>query len=198
VGQIVTFGRRYTSAPQVIGRVVVPEPGRALATLTVLTDQPRCYAGNSLWIYLNEYVDEDPRVCHLFAGATIVDRAGGRLAYYGRAGVTAADGFLAAGDTVAPWGHLGILPAIYLGQKAAGLAAEAIGAGDTSWRRLAAYHRLYARPLLRALQGEHEQILALAGLSDEALDGLAHQRSGSLPFAATPVASGIASAFAAV
>jgi flavin-dependent dehydrogenase len=198
LGQIVTFGRRYTSAPQVIGRVIVPEPGRALATLTVFTEQPRRYAGNSLWVYLNEYVDEDPRVCRLFAGATVVDRSGGRLAYYGRAGVTAADGFLAAGDTLSPWGHLGILPAIYLGQKAARLAAEAIGAGDTSRRRLSAYERLYVRPLLRLLQEQHEQLLLLAGLADESLDGLAHHRYERLPFAALPLANTLASAFAAV
>jgi flavin-dependent dehydrogenase len=149
----------------VVGRVIVPEPGRALATLIVFTEQPRRYAGDSLWVYLNEYVDEDPRVCRLFEGGTVVDKAGGRLVYYGRPGVTTADGFLAAGDTITPWGHLGILPAIYLGQKAARLAAEAIAAGDTSRRELAAYERLYVRPLLRALQGEHEGSWPLAAVS---------------------------------
>lgn len=191
VGQILTFGRRYSSAPRVVGQVIVPQPGQVVVSLTMFTDEPRRYAGDSLWLYLNEYVDEDPRVCHLFQGATITDRSGGRLAYYGPPPQVTAGGFLAAGDAVSPWGYLGILPSIYLGQRAARLAAEAIAAGDTSAGRLAAYDRLYVRPLLRLLQEEQEQLLALAGLDDESLDRLAyHAREFH---AASPLAAAVPS-----
>jgi len=170
LAQITTFGRRYTSASQGFGAVLLPAPGRASAYFSVLSARPQVRADKPLGFYLDEYVQNDPRVRAFFAGARAVHRAGCRLEIRDVPAHVVGDGFLGVGDAVTPGGHLGILPSLYLGQQAARVVAAALQSGDTSAERLAPYDRLFHGPILRGLETEGHIILGLVGMSDEELD----------------------------
>jgi len=77
---------------------------------------------------------------------------------------------LGLGDAVTPGGQMGIVPAIFTGRRAAEVAAEAIRAGDTSAKGLAAYDRLLHGPFLRGMETEGKIILGLASMTDEEMD----------------------------
>lgn len=79
LGQIITLGQRYSSAQEGFGTVVMPAPGRAWVYFTVFTDRPKDITVQSCWAYLDEYLQNDPRVRDLFVGSRIVSRAGQRM-----------------------------------------------------------------------------------------------------------------------
>lgn len=173
VGQISTLGQRYTSvnAP-CFGTVVLPTPGRAEVYLAIFADTPQAHSEESLRRYLDEYKADDPRVSGLLAGAQTLARAGTRMVLRPGPPRVVADGFIGVGDSVGPGGHVGILPCIFLGRQAGRLAAQAVRAGDTSRRALAAFERLYQGPLQRGLDTEYKIITGLAAMSDDELDRL--------------------------
>jgi flavin-dependent dehydrogenase len=178
VGQINTFGRRYTSIATALGTVDVPKAGRAAAFLSVITEQPRLQTDASLWTYLEEYKERDPRVRNLFAGSKVLERSGCRMSVRDAPRSVVRDGFMGVGDAVTPGGHVGILPAIYLGQRAAETAADGIRAGDVSAGRLAPYDDLFHGPILRGLETEGRILLGLADMTDEELDRVCETLNG--------------------
>jgi flavin-dependent dehydrogenase len=187
LGQITTFGQRFTTARAGFGTLLMPLPGRASVTFTVLdeggdggADDP---AAGSAAYYLSEYMHEDPRVRDLLAGASVLHESGCRISIDEGPARVAADGFLSLGDAASPAGHVGILPAMYLGRKAALVAAEALDMNDVSAGHLALFGRLFHSKVMRVLHAEREMMLGLAHLRDDELDRLALVMAG-LPLAA--------------
>ncbi|MGD9101312.1 MAG: hypothetical protein PVF45_12605, partial [Anaerolineae bacterium] len=125
VGQIATFGQRYTDATGVMGTLDMPAPGRAGVYFSFIHARSHLQAGGSLWPYLEAYKREDPHVRDLLAGSTVVQRKGCRLVVRGAPQRAAKDGFLGLGDAVTPGGQMGIVPAMYTGVRAAQVAAQA-------------------------------------------------------------------------
>jgi len=178
VGQLNTFGRRYTSAPTpAFGAVVVPAPGRAGIYFSLFADTPRLYTDKPLWYYVEEYRQNDPRVSELFKGAQVIRRAGMRMTIRQAPRRVVADGLVGVGDSITPGGHVGVIPAMFLGQRAAHCAARAIRTDDLSARGLAEYDRLFHGPFLRGLDTESKIITGLAAMSDEELDRLSQTLS---------------------
>lgn len=172
LGQIVTLGQRYTSAPEAFGTVVMPTPGQAWVYFTVFADSAKDITVQSCWQYLDEYVRDDPRVKDLLAGSRILSRHGQRLVIRDAPQRFVRDGFMGLGDAVTAGGHMGILPAIYGGRQAALVAAEAIDSGDCSAECLASYGSLFRSVVLRSLEAESKLLRNLSGMSDEDLDRL--------------------------
>jgi len=172
LGQIVTLGRRYTSAAQGIGAVVLPSPDRAYAYFSAFAHTPQLRGEKPLWFYLDEYIEKDPRIQDFFVSARAIRRSGCRMVIRDAPRRVVCDGFLGVGDAVTPGGHLGIIPSIYLGQEAALVAAEAVLTGDTSVKGLEAYDRLFHGPILRGLETESKIMLALAAMNDQEIDRL--------------------------
>ncbi|MFQ3547546.1 MAG: NAD(P)/FAD-dependent oxidoreductase [Termitinemataceae bacterium] len=173
VGQISTLGKRYTSASTpVFGTVVLPTRGRAEVYFSVFADQPQIHPDESLWYYLQEYKQHDPRISGLLEGATAIHRAGTRMVLMPIPPRVVGDGFIGVGDSVGPGGHVGILPCLFLGQKAAQTAVQAVRSGDISRRGLANYERLYLGPFSRGLDTESRIITGLTNMNDNELDRL--------------------------
>jgi len=171
VGQISTLGRRYTSvSTPSFGTLVLPAKGRAQVYFSVFADQPHIHTDESLWHYLQEYKQRDARISSLLEGATAIHRAGTRMVLRPVPRHVVKDGFIGVGDSVGPGGHVGILPSIFLGQKAAQTAVQAVRSGDVSQKGLANYERLYRGPLSRGLDFEYRIITGLADMSDDELD----------------------------
>jgi flavin-dependent dehydrogenase len=170
VGQLCTLGQRYGALPRSFGTVVVPAPGRAGVYLALFTAGPQVHTDESLWDLLERYKKEDPRVRNLLAGSRVLHRAGCHMVLRRVPRRVVRDGFAGVGDSVGPGGHVGILPAFYLGQEAARAAAAALQAGNTSAQGLAAYDRLLHGPLLRGLETEGKIMTGLAAMSDGEID----------------------------
>jgi digeranylgeranylglycerophospholipid reductase len=170
VGQIATFGQRYTSAPRAMGTLDMPAPGRAGVYFSFFHEGPRLHAAHPPWTYLEAYKREDPRVRDLLAGSAVVQRKGCQMVVRDAPSRAVRDGFLGLGDAVTPGGQMGIVPAMFSGRRAAEVAAQAIRAGDTSAQGLAAYDRLLHGPFLRGMETEGKIILGLASMTDEEMD----------------------------
>jgi len=171
VGQISTLGKRYTSvSTPAFGTVVVPAAGHAEVYFSVFADQPQVHTDESLWHYLQEYKQQDPRISGLLKGARAIRQAGTRMVLRPVPPHVVLDGFIGVGDSVGPGGHVGILPCIFLGQQAARTAVQAVLSGDVSRRALADYERLYLGPLGRGLDTEYKIITGLVNMSDDELD----------------------------
>ncbi len=183
LGQITTFGRQYTSAREAFGTVVMPLPGRASVTFTLLADGPQHHTLTSAAYYLDEYMREDPRVAHLLQQARTVDQTSYSVAINDGPARVARHGFLSMGDAATPAGHVGLLPAIYLGRKAGLMAAEALDSGDVSVQHLGTYAHLFHSKVLRVLRAERDMMLGLVALPDGDIDRLAQVLAG-LPLAA--------------
>ncbi len=167
VGQVITLGRRYTSAREALGMVVAPRPGRLSVYFTLFADGPNHYTDRSAHYYLREYVNEDPRVRELCAGARPSGARSARTVMADAPERIVVDGFMGVGDAVTPAGYLGILPAIYLGRQAALMAVEAIEAEDTSARRLAPYEVLFRQRMLPQLVAETRALAGVGQMTDE-------------------------------
>ena len=172
LGQIITLGQRYSSAQEGFGTVVMPAPGRAWVYFTVFTDRPKDITVQSCWAYLDEYLQNDPRVRDLFVGSRIVSRAGQRMVIRDAPQRVIRDGFMGLGDAITAGGHLGILPAIYCGRDAALIASEAMDSGNTSAECLAAYNPLSRGLIVRSLEAENKLVTNLTGMSDDDIDRL--------------------------
>jgi flavin-dependent dehydrogenase len=170
--QVLTLGKRYTSAPAAFGMVVYPAPGRASVFFTMYVDAGQDLPDPFLWFYLDEYVKTDGRVRDLLADARVLGRTRHKIALHDTPKHVVADGFLGAGDSVTPAGHLGILSSIYMGRQAALVTAEALDVGDTSAQMLAPYDRLLNESILPNLEAEAKIMLGLAHMSDDEIDRL--------------------------
>lgn len=170
LGQIATFGKRYTSAPFAFGAVLLPAPGRAYIYFTVFADHPKVHTEESLWFYLDEYKQRDPRIREFFVGAKVVHQSGCRMVIRDAPSKAIHNGFVGTGDAITPGGHLGIVASMYLGRQAALTVAEAIRAGDVSAKRLVAYDKLFRGPILRGLETEGKIFMGLAAMTDEEID----------------------------
>ena len=172
LGQLVTLGRRYTSAAQAFGTVVLPAPGRASVYFTIFANGPRNHTDRSLWYYLDEYMQGDPRVKDLFVGAQVMGGSGHKLVMRDAPVRVAQDGFLELGDAMTPGGHLGIIPSLYLGRQAALVVAEALDSGDVSKTQFQRYEQLFQDPILSSLDAERKLILGLMRMTDDEISRL--------------------------
>jgi flavin-dependent dehydrogenase len=172
LGQIVTFGSRYTSAPMAFGTVSVAVPGRASVFFTVFADSLQHHPERLGWFYIDEYVARDARVREVLKGARALHRAQQPLMVRQSPARLVADGFLGLGDAVTPAGHVGVLPAMYLGRQAALIAAEAVDSGDVSALALAPYEQLLRSAILPNLEAENRLLACLTRMTDEELDRL--------------------------
>lgn len=183
LGQITTFGKRYTSAREGFGSVVMPISGRASVYYTLLADSPHHHTEQSAGYYLDEYIENDPRVRELLAGSETAIESYCTVAVHDGPSRIARDGFLSLGDAATPAGHVGILGAMWLGRQAALVAAEALDVDDLSASRLSLYGHLFHNRLLRTLKAEQRLMLDLAQMPDAELDHLV-QALAALPLAA--------------
>ena len=151
--------------------------------LRLIADGPQHHTPQSGSWYLDEYINQDPRVSHLLAGAETLAQSACSISIDAGPVRVARQGFLSLGDAATPAGHVGVLPAMYLGRKAALIAAEALDMNDLSARRLNMYAHLFHSKVLHIMRSESELMLALTTLPDAELDRLAHVLSG-LPMAA--------------
>jgi flavin-dependent dehydrogenase len=170
VGQIATFGQRYTAAPRAMGTLDMPAPGRAGVFFSFFHEGPHLQAAHPPWACLEAYKREDPRVRDLLSGSAAVRRKGCQMVVRDAPSRAVVDGFLGLGDAVTPGGQMGIAPAMFSGRRAAEVAAQAIRAGNTSAKRLAAYDRLLHGPFLRGMETESKIILGLASMGDDEMD----------------------------
>ncbi len=171
VDQVITLGRRYTSAGAPgVGTLLIPTAGRATVYFSIFSSQPRLQADQPLEFYLNEYKERDPRVREFLAGARVLRRAGCRIVVRAAPKRVVRDGFMGLGDSVIPGGQSGIVTAMFLGQEAARVAAQAVRAGDTSTAGLAPYDRLFHGPILRGVETEGAIMMALTDMSDDEID----------------------------
>lgn len=170
LGQLITLGHRYTSARSAIGMVLAPAPGRLTVSFCLVAGSPHHFTERSARFYLREYMYDDPRVRDLCSGAHVVGEHVTRfVAGSAPAHVTAA-GFMGIGDSIAPGGYLGILPAIYLGRQAALVAAGSLDDDEPSAGRLALYDRLYRERILPDLNARYRAVADLMDLPDDELD----------------------------
>jgi digeranylgeranylglycerophospholipid reductase len=183
LGQVNTFGRSYTSAPAAFGSVIMPIPGRASVYFTLITDGTQPYPAENPGYYLDEYLEADPRVHDLFAGAQALNESVYTVAINEGPTRIARPGFLSLGDAGTPAGHVGLLGAMWLGRQAALVAAEALDEDDVSESRLSLYGHLFHNKVLRTLQAERKLMLSLTQMPDADLDRLA-QIMAQLPLAA--------------
>ncbi len=183
LGQITTFGKRFTSAREGFGTVVMPMPGRASVYFTLLSDGPQHHTAHSATYYLDEYMRDDPRVRDMLAGAETLHESACTIAINEGPVRIARPGFLSLGDAATPAGHVGLLGAMWLGRKAALVAAEALDEDDVSEGRLSMYGYLFHNQVLDVLQAERKLMLGLAQMADTDLDRLAQILAG-LPLAA--------------
>jgi flavin-dependent dehydrogenase len=172
LGQIITFGQRYTSAGRAYGTVAMATPGEASVYLTVFTDARRSHPEQLAWFYLDEYVQRDPRVRELLQGGKVLHRARHTIAIRESPGRIVADGFMGLGDAVTPGGHVGILPALYLGRQAALVAAEALDGRGPSAEGLAPYEALFREAILPNLEAETRLMSYLTRMTDDEIDRL--------------------------
>jgi flavin-dependent dehydrogenase len=177
VGQILTAGRRYTTAPRAFGMLLLPAPGRASIFFTIYVDARRPLSDRFGQFYVDEYVRTDARVRDVLRGAWVVSRAQRSIELQNAPEHVVAHGFMGAGDTITPAGHLGILPSIYVGRQAAFVAAEALDSGDLSPRGLAAYDTMLHESILPNLETEAQAMLGMARLGDEEIDRLCQSLS---------------------
>jgi digeranylgeranylglycerophospholipid reductase len=186
-GQFITLGGRFTSARNGFGMLSAPAPGRLSVFFCLFADRPHHYTERSARFYLQEYMNEDPRIRDLCAGArptaTIIARtvAGSAPAW------SAVPGFIGVGDAITPAGYLGILPAIYLGRQAALVAAGAIESGDGTAAALEYYEQIVRRRVMPELKAEYRILAGLADLPDDGLDAFCRSLGThrlSLPFSA--------------
>ncbi len=171
-GQVLTVGKRYTSAPAAFGMVVYPAPGRATVFFTLYVDADQTIPDPFLWFYLDEYVQTDARVRDLLAGARVVSRTRHQIALRESPEHVVTDGFVGAGDAVTPAGHLGILPSIYMGRHAALAVAGGLDSGDTSAAAFASYDQMLHESILPNLEAEAKIMLGLTHMADDEIDRL--------------------------
>ncbi len=170
VGQIGTVGQRYGAPPHMYATTIVPAPGRASIHLNFFSDSPRVHLDTSFWEQLEKYKRDDPRVHDLLAGSREVSRSGCRMVLRQVPPTAVRDGFAGVGDSVGPGRKVSIMPAIFLGQEAGRIAAEAVQAGDTSAHALAAYDELLHAPFLRRKERESKMMSGLSALPDPEID----------------------------
>ncbi len=177
VGQIITAGRRYTSAPRALAccscrRLAAPaSSSRSTSTpATALSDRFAQF-------YIDEYVQRDARVRVLLSGPRVLSRAQRRMELQSAPEHVVAHGFMGTGDAIAPAGHLGILPSIYVGRQAAFVAAEALDSGDLSAHALALSDAMLHESILPNLEAEAQAMLGMARLGDEEIDRLCQSLS---------------------
>lgn len=170
VGQVTTFGQRYSSARNAYGTVMVDRPGHLNVYFTIIGDKPTLHTEESLNHYLDEYKRNDPRVCSLFERATIIARGGCRMVIREAPARATRPGFIGIGDSASPGGHVGVLPAMALGWHAAEVAANAIHVRDFSAHHLEQFNHLYFWPMLRGVETEGRIMLSLASMDDDEID----------------------------
>jgi len=172
MGRLVTFGKRYTSARDGYGAVVCSKAGRAVVSFTLFSDRPNHHTEESARFYLEEYIDEDPRVRDLLAGSTRLQSSTRQTVIRHAQSTLVRDRFVATGDVLAPHGSMGPIAAIYCGRQAALVAAGAIDSGDTSAAGLAGYESLVREPILAQLEAEDSILSGLLRMTDDELDRL--------------------------
>jgi flavin-dependent dehydrogenase len=195
VGQTIAFSPRDGMRPgrRAVGMAVAAAAGRLALFLFVLGDDPEGIAATSAGGYLQQYLSENPRLGELCAGARPLPghlAKVSRMAVASPSGQVVADGFMGLGDAIAPAGHLGILPSLYLGRQAALIAGEALEAGDTSAWRLAPYQRIFRQRFLPDLSTEAEALVSLSHMSDAEVEAFCRsQGQVARPVAANEPAS---------
>jgi flavin-dependent dehydrogenase len=171
VGQLFTFGQRYTQAEKALGTVDIPAPGRLDVYFSVFVDRTTS-ARIPLWDYLEAYKHADPRVRHLFRDAVVWGQRACRMPLRGAPSRVVVDGFLGVGDAVSPGGHLGIVASMFLGVRAAETAAKALQTGQVTETQLTPYNQLFTGRFLRGVEMESKLLQGLANLDDEEIDRL--------------------------
>lgn len=172
LGQITTLGKRYTSAREAFGTVVMPLPGRASVHFTLLSDGPHHHTEQSAQFYLDEYIDEDPRVRGLLADSHSIGESCHTVAIHHGPAQVARPGFLSLGDSATPAGHVGVLGALWLGRQGALVAAEALDQNDLSVATLSLYEELFHSRVMEVLNAERQLMLGLVQTPDAELDRL--------------------------
>jgi flavin-dependent dehydrogenase len=170
VGEVTTFGQRYTSAKSAIGSVVIPEAGRATAHFTVFPEPQDGHSAEHFWPLVEQFVECDERVSRYFAGAQPMLRSARHWTLGNSAGQAGGNGLIVVGDAAVAGGMLGVLPALYLGRQAALILAEAIDAGDVGHERLVPFEQVLASPALQALAAEGRVMQVLASFEDVQID----------------------------
>ena len=170
VGQISTLGQRYTSIPHAMGTVDMPAAARADVYFSVFGTGAKLDTVRRLADSLEEYKQNDPRVCELLVGSNVVRSCGCHIMLRSAPRRAVSDGFIGAGDSVTAGGQLGIVPAMYLGHRAAEVAAAAIHNGDVSAAKLTPYDALLRGGFLRGVETEGKIMLGLATMTDAEID----------------------------
>jgi flavin-dependent dehydrogenase len=172
VGQLSTFGAKYTEAKSAIGTVDISKPGRVDVYFSIFKDCHKHGQRIPVMAYLEAYKMQDPRVTDYFIDASVMSESACQMRLRPIPQHVVADGFIGVGDSISPGGHLGIIPSIYLGYQAAEKAAAAIKNGDTSKVGLQEYDQLFNRGFLRGLEMEGKIMQGLANMTDEEIDRL--------------------------
>jgi digeranylgeranylglycerophospholipid reductase len=177
LGQVLTFGHRFSSARDGYGSVLMATPGHATVSFTLFADGPEHHTLRSTNYYLDEFLTNDERVSELLADAQVVRRSAYRVAVDHSEPGMVRSGFLGMGNMLNLGATLGVLPAIYMGRQAALVAAEALDAEDVSARRLRSYGRGVQKRLERSMEQPLQQLMAFSELGDNDLDRICQRLS---------------------
>ncbi len=173
VGQLSTFGTKYTEVDRAIGTVDIPSPGRVDVYFSVFKDDLSKAQPIPVMSYLEEYKSKDPRVKDYFKDAIVVSQSACQMRLRDVPPQVVTNGFIGVGDSISPGGHLGIIPSIYLGYQAAETAAAAVrSGGDTSKLGLQSYDRMFNTRFMRGLEIEGKIMQGLAHMTDNEIDRL--------------------------
>ena len=171
LGHIVTLGHPCQRPGALFGELLLPRPGRAIATLHMELEQTSCGVRDFAWDYMDEQL-ADPRWLpyldgsHLLAGRIVQTPILTPLP------AVPIDGLLLAGDALAGGRRLGLLPAIYSGRQAGLALAGALDRGRATQAALAPYARFCRSELLPIFERERRGMSALASMAPSELDRL--------------------------
>lgn len=171
LGRLIALGRLHGLDQPGYSTVLMAQPGHAHVTFAGLTDDLTCAAAEAGQALLETY-QQDPRLAHLLAGATVLRQSSYLLPRSAAPKTVVRDGFIGLGDAITPNGRLGILPAVFMGRQAALIAAEAMDSGSVKAVDLQPYEQIYRRLILPLLEAESQATLSLLTMSDGELDRL--------------------------
>lgn len=168
IGQITILGNHISGLSRSFCTLVVPRPESASIYFSVFSGNAVLNAPLPLWEYIGLLKNQDPHLVPIVADSQVISRSSCRMTLAPTPQRVSSEGFIAAGDTVSPGGHTGIIAAIYIGQRAAQVAARCIQEGKPD--PLQDYEHFFHGKILNGMRMESRILTAFADMDNEELD----------------------------
>lgn len=175
-GQLSAFGSNYTGIPSCSATFYSFGKDRGMVALTAAAGEEWPYK-RPIGDCLQEFVTRCKPIKRLVEKGVAYDKSGCRISVERPVSLTA-DGFIGAGDSIAPLGRSSIAIAMLMGMEAGDLAVKAIGRGDVSHAALSSYDRWLKSKLFSGVEMETRIMLSMLGMSDDELIRACHALEG--------------------